>query len=125
MTDVPLPDMPAGPSPEEIMLNALIKRYSELSVRSGEIADEMTVIKSRMRQLGRGKHQFAVGTITVSGQKRFDPELADAVLRAIDPNLVPKCSISKIDAGLVKRVVGEDTYERCQKPSGEDKVVVA
>lgn len=125
MTDVPLPDMPPGPSPEEIMLNALIKRYSELNLRSNEIAVEIAVIKSRMRQLGRGRHEYAVGTVTVSGQKRFDPELADTVLRAIDPNLVPKCSISKIDAGLVKRVVGEDTYEKCQKPSGEDKVTIS
>lgn len=125
MTSVPLPDMPPGPSPEEIMLNALIKRMSELSVRAGEIASEMLVIKARMRQLGRGKHEFATGTITVSGQKRFDPDLADTVLRAIDPNLVPKCSISKIDADLVKRVVGKDTYEKCQKPSGEDKVTVS
>lgn len=125
MTDVPLPDMPPGPSPEEILYNALIKRLSELTRKAADLKEEMDSIKARMRALGAGRHEFAVGTIRITPQKRFDPELAEKVLSEINPDLVAACMVSKIDAGKVKEIVGDLVYERCQAPSGEPKVTLA
>lgn len=125
MHEVPLPEMPPGPSPEEVLLIGLRKRYLELAVRAQEITQEAAVIKDRMRKLGRGKHEVGNGTVTISPQKRFDQDLATEVLGGISPDLVTACSVSKIDSGLVKKAVGDDVYERCQKSSGDDKVVIS
>jgi hypothetical protein len=124
VTDVPLPEMPPGPSPEEQLLIGLRKRYLELAARADEIAMEMQVIKDRLKRNIVGKHAVGDGYVHVTPQKRFDPDLAANVLRDINPDLVATCSIAKVDSGLVKRVVGEDVYERCQKTLPEPKVVV-
>jgi hypothetical protein len=124
MTDVPLPDMPPGPSPEEILLAGLRKRFLELAVRAHEIESEAKVIKERMRKLGRGQHAVGDGKITISPNNRFDPGLAEKVLSEINPDLVAACSVSKIESSLVKKLVGDDVYERCQKAAGDDKVSI-
>lgn len=124
MTDVPLPSMPPGPSPDEALLNGLRKRYLELAARAEEIDTEMAVIKDRLRKFGEGRHIAGDGYVQVSPQKRFDPELAATVLRGINPDLVATCSVSKVDSGLVKKVVGENVYEQCQRTAGEPKVVI-
>lgn len=123
--DIPLPDMPPGPSPEEILFGALIKRATQLNQIISDAGQELAAIKMRMRDLGEGQHEYATGKITITPQRRFDPELAATVLRSINPDLVATCSVSKVDAGLVKKVVGSDVYERCQKPSGEHKVSIS
>lgn len=125
MIEVPLPDMPAGPSPEEILLVGLRKRYLELGAQIETYENERAVIKERVRRLGRGAHPVGDGKITISPNNRFDPKLAEQVLTEINPDLVAACSTTKIDSSLVKKAVGDDIYERCQKAAGDDKVTIA
>lgn len=124
MIEVPLPDMPDGPSPEEVINRGLLKRYLQLAVQAHEISIEVEAIKTRFRALGPGVHDLGIGTITVQPQKRFDADTAADVLRKISPDLVTTCSRSFVAADLVKKVVGDDIYEQCQKPVGEHKVSV-
>lgn len=124
MTDVPLPDMPDGPSPQELALIGLRKRYLELGAKIEEYETERSTIKARVRQLGAGTHEVGEGRFTVSPQKKFDAELAEKVIAGINPDLVEACSESKIVSGRVKQLLGDLVYEQCQKPGGEDRVTI-
>jgi hypothetical protein len=119
----PLPDIPEFSSDQAVM-QGLLRRYTMLGERASQIKQEMDAIKSRFRLLGRGQHDLGIGKVIVTPQKRFDPEVAEKVLRAIHPDLVEKCSISKLDSALTKQFVSGEVYERCQSPTGEDKVVI-
>lgn len=125
MTDVPLPDMPPGPSPDEIALIWLRKRYLELGTKIEQYEEERDTIKARIRKLGAGTHAIGDGKATVSPQKRFDPELAEKVLVGINPDLVVACSKTVVVSSLVKLLLGDLVYEQCQKSSGEDRVTIA
>lgn len=125
MSEIPLPDMPDGPSPEEVLINGLIKRYAQLAAQMLAYGAEVEAIKARLRKLGPGRHEYAAGKVTITPQKRFNAELAAKVLTEINPDLVAACSEPKLTSSLVKKLVGDDVYERCQEPSGEDKVAIA
>ncbi len=103
----------------------LVRRYLDLSARIETQSEERDSIKVRLRLLGVGKHDTGAGVVTVTPQRRFDADLAADVLRTINPDLVATCSISKVESGLVKKVVGDDVYDRCKKPVGDHKVSVA
>lgn len=125
MTDVPLPDMPPGPSPEELALIFLRKRYLELGAKIEDYENERSTIKARVRRLGAGTHAIGEGKVTITPQKRFSPQLAEEVLTRINPDLIPACSVSVITSGLVKQYYGELVYEQCQQSSGDDRVVIS
>lgn len=125
MTDVPLPEMPPGPSVEELVLMGLRKRYLELGAKIEDYENERTTIKTRVRQLGAGTHLVGDGRITISPQKKFDSDLAETVLAQINPDLVARCSRSAVVSGLVKRHCGELVYEQCQKAGGDDRVSIS
>lgn len=118
------PDLAEFPS-EEAVQRGLVQRYAELGQRIAEMKEQQDAIKTRLRVLGRGRHDIGDNKVTISANTRFDPELADTVLRAIHPDLVAKCSVSKIDATLTKKWVSGEVYGRCQRQAGEDKVVIA
>lgn len=124
MLEVPLPDMPNGPSPEDLLIAGLIKRMAQLEATAADIAAEILQIKARLRALGPGRHEYPTGTVIVTPQKRFDPAQAAEVLRAIHPDLVSRCSISKVDAKLTAKAVSGEVYEQCQKIAGDDKVEI-
>lgn len=105
-------------------IEALIKRYHELEVTRTQVVGEQSTIKAQLRVLGLGKTVTAAGSVTVSLNRRFDSEWATKVLAEINPDLIPACSISVVDAKLTRQVVGDDIYERCMKPAGEHKVSV-
>lgn len=125
MTDVPLPDMPAGPSPEELALIGLRKRYLELGAKIEDYESERATIKARVRRLGAGTHPIGEGKVTITPQKRFDPRLAEKVLSDLNPDLMAACSRPTVVAGLVKQHCGELVYEQCQSSSGEDRVSIS
>jgi hypothetical protein len=124
VSDVPLPDMPPGPSPEEVYRAGLRQRYLELVARIENDATEMDRIKAYFRQLGRGQHSVGTGGVTVSPNTRFDPETAEKVLRSIDPALVAACSVPKLDSTKTREVVSGEIYAQCQKQAGDDKVKI-
>lgn len=126
MTQVPLPDMPDVDT-ELLILAGLRRRYFDLMQRIDDTTDEIAAIKDRMSKLGHGEFAIGDGKVTVApATKRFNPELADTVLRKIDPNLVPTCSVSKIDSTIAKRVLSPALYEQCQEtPAGaKDRVTI-
>lgn len=125
MTDVPLPEMPPGPSPEDLVLIGLRKRYLELGAKIVDYENERDNIKARVRRLGAGTHPIGDGRATVTPQNRFDSDLAEKVLTGIDPKLVASCSRSTVVSGLVKQQCGDLVYEQCQKPAGEDRVSIS
>lgn len=125
MTDVPLPDMPDGPSPEAMILMGLRKRYLDLAAQAYEISVEVDRIKAHVRRLGRGQHAVGEGSITISPNRTFSPKLAEKVLSDIHPDLVEKCSVSRIDAKLTREYVSGEIYAQCQNESGDDKVVIS
>lgn len=125
MTEVALPGMPPGPSPEELLLIGLRKRYLELGARIEEYERERAAIKTRVRRLGAGTHPIGEGKATISPQKRFSPQLAEQVLTRINPELIPACSKTVIASDLVKQFYGDLVYEQCQQTSGEDRVVIS
>lgn len=128
MTQDPLPDMPDIPEDSELVILAgLRRRYFQLMNSADVIATEVDAIKARMAKLGHGDHAVGEGKVSVSPpNKRFDPELADKVLRNLDPNLVVTCSSSQIDAKIAKRVLAPTVYEQCQAtpPGAKDRVVI-
>jgi hypothetical protein len=116
-----------NPDTELIRLAGLRRRYFDLLRRASETEDEIAAIKDRMSKLGHGEFAVGEGKVTISPpNKRFNPELADTVLRRIDPNLVSTCSVSKIDSSIAKRVLSPVLYEQCQEtPAGaKDRVVI-
>jgi hypothetical protein len=116
--------MPDGPSAEEVILVGLYRRFAQLAVQAKEIELEAAAIKERFRKLGQGAHDIpGIGTVTVQPQRRFDPKLADKVLRSIHPDLVSKCSVSHVDSKLAKQYVSGEVYAQCQVPAGDDKVL--
>lgn len=125
MIEQPLPDMPAGPSPEDLVFIGLRKRYLELGAKIAQYEEERENIKVNFRRLGAGAHPIGEGKATVSPQYRFDPELAEKVLTDINPNLVAACSVVKIDPSLARAVLSPALYNQCKKSSGEDKVLIA
>lgn len=122
---MPLPEMPPGPSPEDIALMGLRKRFLELGAKIEELENERDTIKAHVRRLGAGIHLVGDGRVTITPQKRFDPELAEKVLTGINPDLVAACSKTVVVAGLVKQFLGDLVYDKCQKPGGEDRVTIA
>lgn len=125
MIEQPLPDMPAGPSPEDLVFIGLRKRYLELSAKIAQYEEERENIKVNFRRLGAGAHPIGDGKATVSPQRRFDPDIAEKVLTEINPDLLIACSKSVVDSGLVKLMLGDLVYDRCKKNVGEDKVQIA
>lgn len=123
-SDVPLPDMPAGPSPEDIALIGLRKRFLELAAKIEDYEAEQETIKANIRRLGAGTHAIGDGKVTITPQKRFDPELAETVLTGIDPALVVACSVAKIDSALARKILSPALYDQCKKPGGEDRVLI-
>lgn len=126
MTDVPLPEMPPGPLPEDLLLIGLRKRFLELGAKIKDYEAERETIKARARRLGAGTHPIGDGGVTVKPQKRFDPDEAEKVLLAINPELLVACQRSVVQASLVKALFGDLVYERCQRPipGAEDKVTI-
>lgn len=127
MTQDPLPNMPEPlPSSSELVILAgLRRRYFQLVDRAQEISDEVAAIKDRMSKLGHGEYAVGEGSVVVAPpNKRFDPELADTVLRRVDPNLVATCSTSHIDSSIAKRVLSPALYEQCQSTPAGAKVRV-
>lgn len=124
-SDVPLPDMPAGPSPEDIALIGLRKRFLELAAKIEDYEAEQETIKANIRRLGAGTHAIGDGKVTITPQKKFNPMLAEQVLAGINPDLVTACSKSVVMSSLVKKLLGELVYEQCQKSSGEDRVTIS
>lgn len=124
MTDVPLPEMPPGPSPEDLALIGLRKRFLELGAKISEYKEEQETIKDRARRLGVGKHPVGDGRVSVTPQKKFDADVAEKVLKDINPDILVACSRSVVQSSLVKLMLGDDVYERCQVRSGDDKVTI-
>lgn len=124
MTDVPLPEMPPGPSPEDLALIGLRKRYLELGAKIEDYENERDNIKARVRRLGAGTHPIGEGRASVSPQRKFDPELAEKVLTEINPDLVRACSSLKIDSAKAKSVLSPSLYDQCKKSYDEDRVVI-
>lgn len=123
MTDIPLPDMPDGPSPDDLLRMGLRKRYLELGAAIEQYENERERIKAHMRVLGRGSHDIGDGRVTISPNRTFNTGYAEKVLTEINPALVEQCSTLKLDSAKVRNILSPEMYERCQK-YGDDKVTI-
>ena len=107
-----------------VHIEDLVKRYVELSTLIDEAMSEQEQIKAQFRQLGLGKHVTGAGPITISPNRRFNPEQAENVLRAINPDLIAACSETLLTSARAKQVLPPAVYEQCMKASDKYKVEV-
>lgn len=112
-------------SPDQV-LDDLRAQWLDLDARRESILEQQDAIKDQIRNLlDVGKHHTpSGGLVTLSPNRRFNPELAAQVLSAINPDLVVACSVTKVDSSLTKRKVGEEIYEHCMKDSGVPRVSI-
>lgn len=112
-------------SPDQV-LDDLRAQWLDLDARRESILEQQDAIKDQIRNLlDVGKHHTpSGGLVTLSPNRRFNPELAVQVLSAINPDLVVACSLTTISSAEVKKRVGTDIYERCMKDTGMPRVSI-
>lgn len=111
-------------SDETIKLSDLAKRYLELGAIIDSATEEQEAIKATLRQLGLGRFSTGVAPVVISPNRRFDAGLAEKVLGAINPDLIPACSETLITASKAKTVLPPAVYEQCMKANPNHKVQV-
>lgn len=92
-------------------------------------ADEATYAGQLRESCGRGVFADPAGgpPLSIAPTRRFNPELAMAVLQTQRPDLLPKVVKLVVDRELAEKVLVNDLaplYEACQKESDKDTVSI-
>ena len=110
--------MTSDTTPEE-----LAREYLDLKERAAVIDDRIKQIVAELRDnLGAGRHTAGDHTVTVTPQRRFNPDRAAEVL-AGSP-LLEACQETVVTSARAKQVLPPAVYETCMVEAGEARVSI-
>lgn len=103
-------------------LTDLISRLRDINSKLADLTAAADDIKSQIRQaVPAGARALIDGqpAVTVSANRRFDPDLAKTVL---PPELVQLCLVEKVDGAQAKRNLPPAVYEQLMTDVGQPVV---
>lgn len=103
---------------------ALALEYLDLKERAAALDDRMKQIVAQLRDdLGTGRHTAGEHTVTVTPQRRFNPDHARQIL-ASNPELLTACQETVVSSSKAKQVLAPAMYELCMLESGDPRVSI-
>lgn len=104
--------------------DADLEMYRNLSHAIATLTEQLDDIKHRLRlHYGAGKHTADDGTtITVTANRRFDPELVWDVL---SPQQVAEIQELTVSATLAKKLLPPAVYQQCTKEVGQPRLTIS
>lgn len=103
---------------------ALALEYLDLKERAAALDDRMKQIVAQLRDdLGAGRHSAGEHTVTVTPQRRFNPDHARQIL-ASNPELLAACQETVVSSSKAKQVLAPAMYELCMLESGDPRVSI-
>lgn len=107
----------------EDTLRPLAAQLASCQAAKAELEAEERQLKQQIRELVEGPDAYKAGdlTVTVSLNRRFDPQLAE---RNVPTELLDLCKISKVDPAAAKEVLPPALYQACMAEIGDYRVAV-
>lgn len=103
---------------------ALALEYLDLKERAAALDDRMKQIVAQLRDdLGAGRHTAGEHTVTVTPQRRFNPDHARQIL-ASNPELLTACQETVVSSSKAKLVLAPTVYSACMVESGDPRVSI-
>lgn len=103
---------------------ALALEYLDLKERAAALDDRMKQIVAQLRDdLGTGRHTAGEHTVTVTPQRRFNPDHAKEVL-ASNPDLLAACTEQVVTSSKAKQILAPAMYELCMVEAGDPRVSI-
>ena len=103
---------------------ALATEYLDLKDRAAALDDRIKQIVTELRDtLGAGKHPAGEHSITVTPQRRFNPDHAKHVL-ASNPDLLAACTEMVVTSSKAKQILAPALYEACMVEAGDPRVSI-
>lgn len=93
--------------------------------RIKEMTERADTLKAQLRDLTQGTpDSYAAGalTVTISLNRRFNPQLAERIL---PDDVLALCRVSKVDSAAAREVLPPALYEQCMAPVGDVKVALS
>lgn len=111
--------MTTTPTVEELAIE-----YLDLKDRAATIDDRIKQIVTQLRDdLGTGQHPAGDHTVTVTPQRRFNPDHAKEVL-ASNPDLLAACTETVVTSSKAKQILAPAMYELCMVEAGDPRVSI-
>lgn len=94
----------------------LAAQWADLEARRTHIVDRQDTIKTQLRELlGVGKHAAGPLTVTVTPQRRFNPDLAREVLPA---SLLEAITLPTVSTAAAREILAPALYTACMTEVG-------
>lgn len=84
--------------------DASVEMVKHFDAKIAELQAERAKHIERLKRLAPGKHTFPHGTVTVSENNVYD---TDAIVAALSPGQVKRCTKAVVDKAVVKRLYPE------------------
>ena len=100
----------------------LAAEYDDLRARRDQIGARMNDVANELRTaLGRGTYEAGAYKVSISPNRRFDPDKARTVL---PPELLAACSETVVSAAKARQILAPLTYEALMVEVGDDRISV-
>lgn len=102
-------------------LDDILVEWFDIIDRIAALEDAKKKLQSELRDLGTGKHESALGVVSIAPTRRFNDQRARSILT---PEQIALCSETVISSAKAKTILAPALYEACMAEMGAARITV-